>query len=297
MSIYPCSNDKTEIHVVLENGGVLMIKHLQDTVTLNNDVKIPGLGLGVYKVESGVISLDVVSTGLKVGYRLIDTASFYDNEKEVGQAIRDSGIPREEIFVTSKVWNDDQGYEPTLEAFDLSLKKLGLDYIDLYLIHWPVSGKFKDTWRALEKVYKEGRVRAIGVSNFHVHHLQELLKDAEVKPAVNQIEYHPHLTQEDVLQFCKENYIQMQAWSPLKKGQILKEPIIKELAVKYDKSAAQIILRWDLQNGVITIPKSTKEHRMRENAAIFDFELTEADMQKINSLHINARSGSNPDDF
>lgn len=274
-----------------------MIKHLQDTVTLNNNVKIPGFGLGVFKVEAGATTYDAVRTALKLGYRLIDTAAFYDNEEAVGRAIRDSGIPREEIFVTSKVWNDDQGYESTLQAFDTTMEKLDLEYLDLYLIHWPISGKFKATWRALEKIYQEGKVRAIGVSNFHVHHLEELLNDAEVKPVVNQIEYHPHLTQEDVLTFCKENGIQMQAWSPLKRGQIVTEEVIKEIADKHGKTPAQVVLRWDLQNGVITIPKSVKEYRMQENADIFDFELSAEEIKQLNDLNKNERIGSNPDDF
>lgn len=274
-----------------------MIKHLQDTVTLNNNVKMPGFGLGVYKVEDGETVIDAVSSALSVGYRLIDTAGFYDNEEGVGQAIHESGIPRDEIFVTSKVWNDNQGYESTLQAFDESLKKLNLDYMDLYLIHWPVSGKFKETWRAMEKLYQEGRVRAIGVSNFHVHHLQELLKDAEVTPAVNQIEFHPHLTQDDVLNFCKENQIQMQAWSPLKKGRIFEDPQLVEIANKYNKTVPQVILRWDIQKGVATIPKTINKNRMVENAAIFDFELTSEEVEQITNMNKNERTGSNPDDF
>lgn len=274
-----------------------MIKHLQDTITLNNNVKMPGFGLGVYKVEDGETVIDAVSSALSVGYRLIDTAGFYDNEEGVGKAINESGIPRDEIFVTSKVWNDNQGYESTLQAFDESLKKLNLDYMDLYLIHWPVSGKFKETWRAMEKLYQEGRVRAIGVSNFHVHHLQELLKDAEVTPAVNQIEFHPHLTQDDVLNFCKENQIQMQAWSPLKKGRIFEDPQLVEIANKYNKSVPQVILRWDIQKGVATIPKTINKNRMVENADIFDFELTSEEVEQITNMNKNERTGSNPDDF
>ncbi len=274
-----------------------MFKHFQDTVTLHNGVKIPVFGLGVFKVEAGETTYDAVRTALKLGYRLIDTAAYYDNEEAVGRAIRDSGISREEIFVTSKVWNDDQGYKQALQAFETTMEKLGLEYLDLYLIHWPISGKFKDTWRALEKVYQDGRVRAIGVSNFHVHHLEELLKDAEVKPVVDQIEYHPHLTQGDVLAFCQENGIQMQAWSPLKRGKIVTDKVIKEIADQHDKTPAQVVLRWDLQNGVITIPKSVKEHRMQENADIFDFELSAEEMKQLNDLNKNERTGSNPDDF
>ena len=274
-----------------------MIKHLQDRITLNNDIKMPGFGFGVFKVEDGKVVIDAVKAALSNGYRMIDTAAVYKNEVGVGQAIKEYDIPREELFVTSKVWNDDQGYESTLQAFDESLEKLELDYLDLYLIHWPVSGKYKDTWRALEKIYSEGKVRAIGVSNFHVHHLEDLLKDAKVKPVVNQIEYHPHLTQVDVYQFCVANNIQMQAWSPLKKGRILEDPVITEIAKKHGKTATQVILRWDIQNNVVTIPKSVNEHRIKENAAIFDFELTEEDVEKISSLNKNDRTGSNPDDF
>lgn len=274
-----------------------MIKHLQDTITLNNGVNMPGFGLGVYKVEEGKTVVDAVSTALSVGYRLIDTAGFYDNERGVGQAVRESGIPREEIFVTSKVWNDRQGYGSTLEAFDESLEKLGFDHLDLYLIHWPVSGKFKETWRAMEKLYKEGRVRAIGVSNFHVHHLEELLKDAEIKPVVNQIEFHPHLTQREVLAFCQEHDIQMQAWSPLKKGRIFDEPLLVDIAEKYGKTVPQVILRWDIEQGVATIPKTVNKERMIENADIFDFTLTDDEVEQITNLNRNERTGSNPDDF
>ncbi|QKY70026.1 aldo/keto reductase [Lentibacillus sp. CBA3610] len=274
-----------------------MIENLQDTVTLNNGVKIPGFGLGVYKVEDGDVTVASVKAALKHGYRSIDTASFYDNEKGVGQGIRESGVPREEIFVTSKVWNDEQGYESTLQAFEKSLEKLGMDYLDLYLIHWPVKGKFKDTWKAMEELYEKGKVRAIGVSNFHVHHLQDLLADCHVKPVIDQVEYHPHLTQEKLKAFCEEENIQLEAWSPLKKGRLMDEPIISGLADKYNKTSAQVILRWDVQNNVITIPKSTHEHRIQENADIFDFELTDEEMKKISGLNKDERTGKNPDSF
>lgn len=270
---------------------------IRDTVTLANGVKMPWFGLGVYKVEEGQEVITSVKAALENGYIHIDTAAMYQNEKGVGQAIRESGIPREEIFITSKVWNDDQGYESTLKAYESSLANLEIDYLDLYLIHWPVRGKFKETWRAMEKLYKEGRVRAIGVSNFHVHHLKELLRDAEIKPMVDQIEYHPHLTQPEVHEFCKKEGIQFEAWSPLKRGTLLDEPTILEIGKKYRKTTAQVILRWDLQNEVITIPKSIKPHRIVENANIFDFKLSKDDMEKINALNKNERIGSNPDKY
>ncbi|PLS05559.1 aldo/keto reductase [Neobacillus cucumis] len=278
-----------------------MINNLQSTTTLSNGVKMPRFGLGVFKVEEGPELVNAVKFAIKYGYRSIDTASIYGNEEGVGQAIREgigeAGISREDLFVTSKVWNSDLGYESTIEAYETSLKKLGLDYLDLYLIHWPVEGKYKEAWRALETLYKEGRVKAIGVSNFHVHHLEDLMKDAEIKPMINQVEYHPRLTQKEVHTFCQEHGIQLEAWSPLMQGQLLDQPVIQEIGQKYMKSAAQVILRWDLQNGVITIPKSTKEHRIIENASIFDFELTNDEMEQLNNLNQNLRVGPDPDNF
>ncbi len=278
-------------------GGILLITNLQDTVTLNNGVKMPGFGLGVYKMEDGQSVVQSVKAALKHGYRLIDTASYYHNEEGVGQAVRESGIPREEIFVTSKVWNDQQGYDNTLKAFEDSLEKLGLDYLDLYLVHWPVTGKFKDTYRALEKIYEEGKVRAIGVSNFQVHHLEDLLKDCKIKPVINQVEYHPHLTQEELKVYCEKENIQLEAWAPLKRGGVFDEPIIQELSEKYRKTPAQVILRWDVQHNVVTIPKSVKEQRIIENADIFDFSLTKEEVKQIDSLNRNERSGPDPDTF
>ncbi|PLR97839.1 aldo/keto reductase [Bacillus sp. T33-2] len=274
-----------------------MPKSLRDTTTLHNGVKMPWFGLGVFKVKEGSEVVDSVMAALKNGYISIDTAAVYGNEEGVGQAIRDSGVPREELFITTKVWNADQGYESTIKAFETSMQKLGLDYLDLYLVHWPVAGKYKDTWKALEKLYKDGRVRAIGVSNFHVHHLEDLLSTAEIKPMVNQIEYHPHLTQKEVHDFCKKEGIQLEAWSPLKQGELLNEPTIVEIAEKHGKTAAQVILRWDLQNEVVTIPKSIKEHRIIENANIFDFELSSEDMERITGLNKNERIGADPDNF
>ncbi|MFU1796410.1 aldo/keto reductase [Paenibacillus azoreducens] len=278
-----------------------MIKNLQDTVTLHNGVKMPGFGLGVFKVEEGPELINAVKVAIKHGYRSIDTAAIYGNEEGVGQGIREglqeAGITREEVFVTSKVWNADLGYESTIAAYETSLKKLGLEYLDLYLIHWPVEGKYKEAWRALETLYKEGRVKAIGVSNFQIHHLENLMKDAEIKPVINQVEYHPRLTQTELQAFCEKHGIQLEAWSPLMQGELLDNEVLTAIAAKYNKSVAQVILRWDVQKGIITIPKSTKEHRIVENAAIFDFELTKEDMKLIDELNQNHRVGPDPDNF
>ena len=268
---------------------------LKDTTILHNGVKMPWLGLGVFKVTEGEEVIQSVKAAIRNGYISIDTAAIYGNEEGVGQAIKESGVPREELFITSKVWNSDQGYETTLKAFETSLNKLGLDYLDLYLIHWPGKDKYKETWKALEKLYKDGRVRAIGVSNFQIHHLEDLISSAEIKPMVNQVEYHPHLTQKELQAFCKKEGIQLEAWSPLKQGQLLNEQILVDIAHKYNKSVAQVILRWDLQHGVVTIPKSIKEHRIIENSDVFDFELTSEDMEKIDALNQDSRAGSHPD--
>ncbi|RUL50351.1 aldo/keto reductase [Lysinibacillus antri] len=278
-----------------------MIKNLQDTTTLNNGVKMPWFGLGVFKVKEGPELVNAVKTAIKHGYRSVDTAAIYGNEEGVGKGIKEgveeSGISREELFVTSKVWNTDLGYESTIAAYEKSIEKLGLEYLDLYLIHWPVEGKYKDAWRALETLYKEGRVKAIGVSNFQIHHLKDLMKEAEIKPMINQVEYHPKLTQKELQVFCRENDIQLEAWSPLMQGQLLDNEVLKEIANKHNKTVAQVILRWDLQNEVVTIPKSTKEHRIIENANVFDFELTSEEMEIIHGLNQNLRVGPDPDNF
>ncbi|ULL13062.1 aldo/keto reductase [Paenibacillus sp. H1-7] len=278
-----------------------MITHLQDTVTLHNGIQMPGLGLGVFKVEEGPTLVQAVITAIQHGYRSIDTAAIYANEESVGEGIRQAlaatGLKREDLFITSKVWNADLGYEATLAAYETSLQKLGLDYLDLYLIHWPVQGKYKEAWRALEALYAQGRVKAIGVSNFQIHHLQDVMSDATIKPMVNQVEFHPRLTQKELLQFTKEHGIQLEAWSPLMQGELLDNPELKDLAAKYNKSVAQIILRWDVQHGVVTIPKSIKEHRIIENAALFDFELSQDDMDRIDALNQNLRVGPDPDNF
>ena len=276
-------------------------QNLQDTVTLNNGVKMPWLGLGVFKVQEGEEVTNAVKFAIQSGYRSIDTAAAYRNEEGVGQAvataIREYGVTREQLFITSKVWNSQQGYQTTLDAFDLSLKKLNLDYLDLYLVHWPVKGKYKETWKALEHIYRSGKVRAIGVSNFQNHHLEDLLADAEIVPAVNQVELHPYMTQVPLREFNRSKGIQVEAWSPLGQSHVLEDPVIAGLAAKYGKTPAQIILRWDLQSGVVTIPKSIRDARILENASVFDFELSAADMQAIDELNRNHRYGSDPDNF
>ncbi|WP_211748017.1 aldo/keto reductase [Paenibacillus sp. Marseille-Q4541] len=274
-------------------------KHLQDRVVLNNGVEMPWFGLGVFKVEEGEDLKQAVKSAIAEGYRSIDTAAIYQNETGVGEAVKEAiaenGLNREDLFITSKVWNADLGYEETLAAYDASLEKLGLEYLDLYLIHWPVLGKYTEAWHALETLYKNGRVKAIGVSNFQIHHLKELMQTSEIKPVINQVELHPYLTQKELLAYSKEHQIQMEAWSPLMQGGLLDHPILSEISNKYHKSVAQVILRWDLQHGIITIPKSIKAHRIAENANVFDFELTDQEMEQIDALNQNHRVGPDPD--
>jgi len=274
-----------------------MVKSLQDTTTLHNGIKMPWFGLGVFKVKDGDDVIQSVKWALEFGYRRIDTASIYKNEEGVGKAIRDSNVAREDIFVTSKVWNSEQGYESTIEAFHNSLNRLSFDYLDLYLIHWPVKEKYKETWKALEYLYKEGKVKAIGVSNFKIHHLEDLMKDAEIKPMVNQVELHPRLTQKELREYCQKHQIQIEAWSPLMHGKLLNHEVLVEIGKKYNKTPAQVILRWDLQSGIMTIPKSTKRERIIENASIFDFELSKEDMEQIDALNRDERFGPDPDHF
>ncbi len=275
--------------------------HLQSTTELSNGILMPWVGLGVFQVEEGAELVEAVKSAIRFGYRSVDTAAIYGNESGVGQGIREAldenGLSREDLFVTSKVWNADLGYESTLAAYETSLRKLGLDYLDLYLIHWPVAGKYKDAWRALEKLYKEGRVRAIGVSNFQVHHLEDLMAGAEAKPMVNQVEFHPLLSQKELRRYTAEQGIQLEAWSPLMQGRLLDHPVLKEIAARHGKSIAQVILRWDLQHGVVTIPKSTKESRIAENGSLFDFELTAGEMAEIDGLNRDERVGPDPDNF
>lgn len=270
------------------------MQDIKSYTILNNGIKMPWLGIGTYKVENGVTVVESVKEALKVGYSHIDTAAFYNNEDGIGTAIKESGFAREKLFLASKVWNSDQGYEKTLKAFNNSIKKLGTDYLDLYLIHWPTP-LHKETWKALEKLYKEGYIRAIGTSNFTVAHLEDLIETAEVLPMVNQVEFHPFLVQTELREYCKTNNIQYEAWSPLMRGKIIEIPLLQELSEKYNKTISQIVLRWDLQMGVVTIPKSTNPFRIKENAEIFDFLLSEDDVNRILMLDKGLRVGSDPE--
>ncbi|MFN3138259.1 MAG: aldo/keto reductase [Allomuricauda sp.] len=273
------------------------ITDLQGFFELHNGVQMPYFGLGVYQSEDGSEVINAVKAALDHGYRHIDTAAIYHNEEGVGTGIRESSVSREDVFLTSKVWNTDQGYDSTLKAFEASMERLGTDYLDLYLIHWPKGELSKETWKALEKLYMEERVRAIGVSNFLQHHLEDLLPSVEIVPMVNQMEFHPYLVQQDLIDFCTSKNIQYEAWSPLMQGHIFELDMMKDLASKYNKTIAQVVLRWDLQKGVITIPKSSKPERIKANADLFDFELSDEDVQLLDSLEKGKRFGPDPDNF
>lgn len=273
------------------------ITDLQGSFELHNGVQMPYLGLGVYQSENGSEVINAVKEALNHGYRHIDTAAFYHNEEGVGAGIRESNVDRKDVFLVSKVWNTDQGYESTLKAFEASLERLGTEYLDLYLIHWPKGELSNETWRALEKLYNEKRVRSIGVSNFLQHHLEDLLTSAEIVPMVNQMEFHPYLVQQDLIDYCNAKSIQYEAWSPLMQGNIFDLDIMKDMASKYNKTIAQIVLRWDLQKGVVTIPKSSKKERIISNSELFDFELSEEDMKLLDSLDRGKRFGPDPNNF
>lgn len=275
----------------------MRISDINGKFRLINDVEMPYLGLGVYKAKDGAEVINSVGHALETGYRLIDTASFYDNEEGVGRAINKSGIPREEIFVTTKIWIDDQGISSTREALETSLRKLNMDYVDLYLIHWPVPGKFLDTWKIFQELYVEGKARSIGVSNCLIHHLESIKQLGGVQPMVLQNEFHPGLVQQEILEYCENNSIIYQAWSPLMRGEILTNPVIKDLAERYSKTPAQVVIRWDLQKGVATIPKSVHKERIIENSEVFDFELKPGEMAKLNALDNDTRTGAHPDNF
>lgn len=269
-------------------------------ITLNNGIVMPQFGLGVWQAQEGGEVELAVKTALEHGYRLIDTAAIYGNEVGVGMAIKGSGIPRDELFVTTKLWNDQQGYDSTLKAFDESLQKLGTGYIDLYLIHWPMprTGKFIESWQAMEKLYNDKRVRAIGVSNFKPTHLRELLKVAKVVPSLNQIELHPKLQQHETREFCDQQGIKVESYSPIMRGgELLNDPVLAGLADKHQKTPAQIVLRWHIQNGLIVIPKSVTPARIQENIDIFDFALDDEDMAAIASMNEDCRIGIDPDGY
>ena len=265
-------------------------------IRLNNGIRMPAVGLGTYKlVEREAYA--PVKAALEHGYRHIDTASFYKNEEWVGKAVKDSGVPRDDVFITSKVWNTEQGYEETIKAFDRSLKRLGTDHLDLYLVHWPVTGKRLDTYRALEHLYKEGKVRAIGVSNFHVRHLQELYAACQVLPAVDQVEMSPFLYQKDLLQHCQARDVLVTAYSPFARGKVLKNRTLTKVGKEHGKSPAQVIVRWCLQKGMAVIPRSSNEQRIMENASVFDFTLDQEQMQVLDFLNSDLRTTTDPETY
>lgn len=270
---------------------------ITSTKTLHNGIEMPRFGLGVYKMDDPEVAYNSIIKALDTGYIAVDTAAFYNNEQQVGEALRASDLKREDLFITSKVWNTDQGYDETLRAFEKTLKALNTDYLDLYLTHWPVPEKFTETYRAIERLYDEKLIKSTGVSNHEIHHLEKLFASANIKPMVNQIELHPYLSQVELRNFCKTNDIVITAWSPLGRGKVLQDETIKAIGEKYGKSIAQTIIRWHLQSDHIVIPKSVTPSRIEENANVFDFELTAEDMASIDALNRNERFGSHPDHF
>ncbi|MDO6993601.1 aldo/keto reductase [Brachyspira innocens] len=277
-------------------------KSLKDTFTLSNGYKIPCIGFGTWQTPDGETAVNAVKEAIKLGYKHIDTAAIYGNEKSIGKAIKESGINRDELFITSKVWNKERGYKTTLKAFEKTLNDLSLDYLDLYLIHWPASvNQFKDwdninleTWRAMTELYKAGKIKSIGVSNFMPHHLKSLM-ETEIKPMVNQIEFHVGFMQEETFKYCNDNNILIEAWSPLGTGKMLDNNTLKEIANKYNKSIAQLCIRWCLQNNTLPLPKSVTPSRIKENTEIFDFVISDEDMKKINNMPYFGGSGHHPD--
>jgi methylglyoxal/glyoxal reductase len=267
---------------------------IESTVKLNNNVRIPILGLGVYQTPPGRVTENAVKFALSVGYRHVDTARIYGNEADVGKAVRKSGVPREQLFVTTKLWNGDQGYDSTLRACEASLKRLGLDYLDLYLIHFPVPETRKESWKAMKTLLEKGKSRAIGVSNFTIPHLEDLLEEHRLTPAVNQVEFHPFLYQKELLEYCQRKGIQIEAYSPLARGEKLKHPRLTAVAAKYSKSPAQLMIRWSIQHGLVVIPKSTREERIHENSQVFDFEISADDMRSLDSLNEDLRLNWDP---
>ena len=271
--------------------------NLSSTVKLNNGVEIPVLGLGTYQLEEGGQAYNAVKFAIETGYKHIDTAAAYHNERSIGKAIKDSGIKREDIFITTKLWNEEQRRDNQYQAFGESLERLGVDYVDLYLIHWPVREKYVESWRILEKIYKEGRARAVGVSNFNIRHLEDIFAASDLIPAVNQVECHPWLTQVELADYTQKKGIIFEPWSPFGVGRLLSDDNLKAIAAKYNKTTAQLILKWGLQRGFINIPKSSSNERITENAQIFDFIITDEDMAAIFRLNIDKRTGADPETF
>ncbi|MEI0510198.1 aldo/keto reductase [Brachyspira intermedia] len=275
---------------------------LKDTFTLNNGYNIPCIGFGTWQTPDGETAVNSVIEAIKSGYKHIDTAAIYGNEKSIGKAIKESGINRDELFITSKVWNKDRGYKTTLAAFEKTINDLQIDYLDLYLIHWPASAnKFNDwdninleTWKAMTELYKAGKIKSIGVSNFMPHHLKSLM-ETEVKPMVDQIEFHPGFMQEETFKYCNDNNILVEAWSPLGTGKMLNNETLKTISSKYNKSVAQICIRWCLQNNALPLPKSVTASRIKENTEIFDFVISDEDMKTINAMEYCGGSGHHPD--
>ena len=265
------------------------------SIPLRTGARIPQVGLGVWQAAKGETQ-EAVKTALRLGYRHVATARIYGNERDVGEGLRASGVPRDQVFVTTKLWNEDQGYDKALRAFDASLDRLGLEYIDLYLIHWPVAGKREESWRALEHLFSEKRARAIGVSNYLVPHLEELFTHAKVAPAVNQIEVHPFLQARETRAFCTSKGIVVEAYSPLTHGTRLLDPVITEVAKRAQRTNAQVLLRWGIQHGMVVLPKSVREARLKENAAVFDFEIGPDDMRRLDALEDGAATGWDPRD-
>lgn len=267
---------------------------LESKIELNNWVEVPALGLGTLRATGESVQNAIV-WALEAGYRHIDTAKAYGNERDVGIGVKRSGLPRDEVFITTKLWNDDHGYDNTLAAIDRSLKNLGVDFVDLYLVHWPVSGRRVETWKAMEKILAEGKAHAIGVSNFTIRHIEELLAETEVVPAVNQIEFTPYLYQKELQEYCEGKGIKIEAWSPLTSTVKLKDPKLVTIAAKYGRSPAQLLIRWSLQQEAIVIPKSVHKERIVDNAQVFDFNITRDDMDQLNGFNEDLRtSGWDP---
>jgi len=272
-----------------------MLTDLQSVTTLHNGVEMPVLGLGTWKAGDGEEVYNAVRAALDLGYRHIDTAAIYNNETGVGEAIRDAAVPREDIFVTTKLWNDAQRSGKVQEAFDASRDRLGLDHVDLYLIHWAIPGQYLQTWAALEKIHEAGGARAIGLSNFQRQHIEDVFENCSIRPMVNQIELHPRLTQVELTRFCQDHDIVVEAWSPIMRGEVGEIPQLQQIAERHGKTPVQVTLRWQVQRGLVTIPKSVHKDRIASNADIFDFELSEQDMETITALNADQRLGPDPE--